>query len=626
MYSAKIVKTILMAFLLVLTVYKIYPNVYYGNNDLIKYNQERLIQVYNGSEDYLIKTPGCNIPNYVKTMKFKEANLAHKTCGVRAVFIKKILNSQIVFIIDNTKMMKYTRKKYSCCYQFVSPSISLGKKDYTSLRYSKCEDFINSTKTELIDEIITITCTLTAARKSVIYKDAYAILKTHKRKDLKNENSWNVLILGMDTMSRARTYNSMPKTTDYMLKHNWLDYRGYQKVGYNTFPNVMSLLTGENTSKVYKACVPTMDNCNHMIIWSEFQKAGYVTATGEDYLSLPDTFGKLKYKSSPTDHYLRPLFLTGEDSRGNLVCTKKMSSTNHILDYATSFADTYKDDKFFGMFWFNSYSHNLVNVPQLIDHDIVKFFNNLHDSGVLNRTFIFFLSDHGMRYGDSRKLYESYYEERLPMLFLWVPYDFRRMYINEYKNLIINQNRLITPYDLHLTLWDIIVKSKILVNKINAEDCPYCESIFKEISPYRNCTDAYVDEKWCTCHGMTSVDHKDIDAHQTVELVVNYLQDKMKNIKTTPCMKCIVLNLKKVLRIHTYRDESLKSTYYILAIVMTPGDVAYEATIVKRNGQLNIINPTYTISPYNIRGSCVVEPNHRSYCVCEKIAKCKIKH
>lgn len=31
-----------MAFFLVLTVYKIYPNVYNGDNELIKYNQEKL--------------------------------------------------------------------------------------------------------------------------------------------------------------------------------------------------------------------------------------------------------------------------------------------------------------------------------------------------------------------------------------------------------------------------------------------------------------------------------------------------------------------------------------------------------------------------------------------------------
>lgn len=67
-------------------------------------------------------------------MKFKEANVMNKICGVRAVFIKKVFDSKILFIIDKNKIKYYTKKKYSCCYQFVSPSIILGKKDYTSLR------------------------------------------------------------------------------------------------------------------------------------------------------------------------------------------------------------------------------------------------------------------------------------------------------------------------------------------------------------------------------------------------------------------------------------------------------------------------------------------------------------
>ncbi|XP_050345039.1 uncharacterized protein LOC126769992 isoform X2 [Nymphalis io] len=388
----------------------------------------------------------------------------------------------------------------------------------------------------------------------------------------------------------------------------------------------MSLLTGKNMSTIYRACSSGMDKCNQMLIWSKFQKAGYVTATGEDYLRLPDTFGKYGYKSAPTDHYLRPLFLTGEHSYGNLVCTKKMASPNHILDYATAFSETYKDEKFFGMFWFNSYSHNLENKPQLIDDGIVNYFIRLNSSGVMNNTLIFFLSDHGMRYGKMREQVESYYAERLPMLFIWVPEDFRKKYLQEYINLEINQNRLITPYDLHLTLWDVMIRSKMSTDKIASEACPNCDSIFNEISPYRNCADANVDEKWCTCHKMKSVNRTEIDVKHSIELVVKYLQNKTKNIQTTSCMKCVVLNLKTILRTHTYRDESLNSTYFVLALVMTPGNIGYEATIVKRNGELSIMQPTYTITSYNTRGSCVIEPNHRSYCVCEKIAKCKIKH
>ena len=370
-----------------------------------------------------------------------------------------------------------------------------------------------------------------------------------------------------------------------------------------------------------------MDRCNELLIWSAYQKAGYVTATGEEYLRLPDTFAKYGYKSSPTDHYLRPLFLTGEHVNGNLVCTKKMPSAKHMLDYATQFANTYKQNNYLGVFWSNSYSHNIENSPTLIDTDIFNFFTNLNETGVLNNTFIFFLSDHGTRYGKMRVPYESYYDERLPMLFIWVPYNFKKLHINAYNSFILNQNRLVTPYDIYLTLQEIMLISTASekYHKPKSDGCPNCMSMFNEIDPTRKCNDVDVSEKWCTCHEMRRLTESDEDMRRSIELCVTQLQDKMKNTPTTHCMECIVLKLKTILRTHAYRDESSNSTYFIIAFVMTPGDVAFEATVVKRNNEFSIVQPTYSITSYNTRGSCVVIPYHRQHCVCMKIKNCKNK-
>lgn len=107
-------------------------------------------------------------------------------------------------------------------------------------RYSQCEYFTNGTEAPLEHEVIVVTCFLVKTKKKVIYEDAYAIIKKIKvlNQDEK-EKSWNILILGMDTMSRARIYKSMPKTAAYLSQNNWLDYRGYQKVTkYYRLPNI----------------------------------------------------------------------------------------------------------------------------------------------------------------------------------------------------------------------------------------------------------------------------------------------------------------------------------------------------------------------------------------------------
>ncbi|XP_032513670.2 uncharacterized protein LOC116767456 [Danaus plexippus] len=575
--------------------------------------QQNLVYKYDAS-DYLIYTPGCSIPYYSKTYNIKEPEDLKKSCGTRTVFVKKKTESIIIFTINKDDM--------NCCYQFVSPSITNHKIDVRKLRYSICTPFKNGTETQLEEEVVLVTCKPIKSpnrRKNKygsIYKDAYAFVKKYNRSTeiISDHKKWNILILGMDTMSRARFYTSMPKTAKYFKKHKWLDFSGYQKVGYNTFPNIMALLTGKNMSTVYKTCSSGMDHCNDMIIWSNFKKAGYITATGEDNLRLPDTFSKYGYVSAPTDHYLRPLFLTGEDITGNLVCTKKLSSVKHILDYAIDFVVSYSNQKSFGMFWTNSYSHNLNNIPSLIDEDIVNSFQKMYKSGILSNTFIFFLSDHGIRYGNSRIPHESYYEERLPMLFVRVPEEFRKKYVKEYMNMQINHNRMVTPYDLYLTFWNILENST--THKI-VDTCPGCLSIFNEISPYRTCADAGVHDKWCTCHKLNPINKKDSDITRSIKLTEDYLHNVIKRIDTIDCYICESLKIKSVLRTHTYNDEIRNNTYYVVAFTTTPGDVGYEAVILKHKGEFTVF-PIETITAYNTRGNCVKNPNTRAFCVCKK--------
>lgn len=98
-------------------------------------------------------------------------------------------------------------------------------------RYSQCIDFTNNAEVILEHEVIIVTCSL-FNKKIIIYEDAYAILKkiSINNNERNEKATWNVLILGMDTMSRARIYASMPKTVAYFQQNDWLDYKGYQKV------------------------------------------------------------------------------------------------------------------------------------------------------------------------------------------------------------------------------------------------------------------------------------------------------------------------------------------------------------------------------------------------------------
>lgn len=66
---------------------------------------------------------------------------------------------------------------------------------------------------------------------NVVYRDAYIVPKIINTNASKiDDSSWNVLIFGMDSMSRARATQSMPKLVNYFKENSWLDYRAFQQV------------------------------------------------------------------------------------------------------------------------------------------------------------------------------------------------------------------------------------------------------------------------------------------------------------------------------------------------------------------------------------------------------------
>ncbi|XP_041977487.1 uncharacterized protein LOC121731878 [Aricia agestis] len=584
---------------------------------------------YNDSDNdyYLINTPGCQIPNYMKTISIPEAKNKHKNCGHRAVFIKKIFDDTIQFRIDEKVLNTYKHKNKSphkCCYAFGHPYRSKnGENDYRKVRYTTCQYFNNGTKSSLQEEIITVTCVQTVGKKSIkIYEDSYMLVKKDKEEEKRETHNkrWNILIVGMDSMSRARMYSNMPKTVRYFNEQKWLDYRGYQKIGYNTFPNIASLLTGMTDQTFQRTCYMGMDGCNKFLLWSELQQLGYKTAYGEDFIRLPDTFSRYDgFKNKPTDHYMRPLFLNGETTTGNTECTHKLTSVKHVLNYALDLSSTYRNGSYFGFFWLNSYSHNSNNNPKFLEEDLIDFFKSLNGTGALEDTFILFLSDHGIRSGEVRVQYQSYYDERLPMLFLWVPEPFRRLHREKYENLQTNQFRLVTPFDIHLTMWEIHRITNDSASFKTLKACPLCRSITKVISPYRKCIDAGVSDKWCSCHHMTKADQSKDTVKRSVAMVAEHLGNRSQLVKTVKCTKCEKLKLKHVHRVHTYDDNN--KTYYVLAVNMI-GDVGFETTVVEDNGTLTILQPTYTITAYNTRSTCTATRSNKEYCICTKLSHC----
>lgn len=146
------------------------------------------------------------------------------------------------------------------------------------------------------------------------------------------------------------------------------------------------------------------DNCE--FIWENFTKNGYVTSFAEEN----SEFGLFNYLKKgfidlPMDYYwdvfdYRALGEIGhwyDMFRLYPACMGPRPMYQVLLDSCEKFIETMKDERFFHFYWQTTLAHNHIDTAALSDDLYVKHFQFLEDSGILNKSILVFMSDHGYR-------------------------------------------------------------------------------------------------------------------------------------------------------------------------------------------------------------------------------------
>lgn len=457
------------------------------------------------------------------------------------------------------------------------------------------------------------------------------------------------MIIGIDSVSRLNMRRTMPTTLEYLQRNDWVELNGYNKIADNTFPNLMAVLSGENYSELYRKCTingsRVMDICP--IIWKEYKEKGYVTAYAEDVPSI-GTFNYLQtgFVEQPTDYYMRPFMLAAHKllpnrNRDSLpICVGPVSAVDHILNYAKSFSETFHNYSYFGLFWLNSLSHNNVNLPAALDFRLYNFLKDLSHIKTYENTLIILLSDHGMRFGSIRNTFVGYYEERLPFMFIWVPKWFREKYPNKYENLLINRNRLTSPYDVHVTIKRLLDEDyDDGVSKPISKACPNCISLFEKVPWDRGCEEAGIEPQWCMCPNFKKLEVADPAAIEVGHYLFQYILNRTKELMVKDKVDerlCAKRTFNKIVRsyrsiaqlndsqVHEQfnRNETVKSDYFVIAIEVNPGAALFEGTVqVNRTSNdtkpsMKVLSPVSRLNSYLVTSRCTNSKLLKFYCHC----------
>lgn len=203
-------------------------------------------------------------------------------------------------------------------------------------------------------------------------------------------------------------------------------------------------------------------------VWNKFEQAGYVTLYAEDGLVAGgDTFHTDFYgfEQPPVHHYMRPFWRAATDLQAANAtrhgCLGSLPEYKYVFRYVEQFLSVDNSSRTASYpahvprFAFAFVSGSGESDPTSLgrfDDDLSTWLEKLRLSGVLERTAVVVVGDHGRSYGPRRQTMLGKTEERLPLLVITVPTWFAEHHAAMMKNLATNRDRLVTPLDIHQTL------------------------------------------------------------------------------------------------------------------------------------------------------------------------------
>ncbi|GFQ81484.1 uncharacterized protein TNCT_13011 [Trichonephila clavata] len=132
----------------------------------------------------------------------------------------------------------------------------------------------------------------------------------------------NVIMYGLDSMSRMHFIRKLPKTYKYLTEElKAIVLKGYNIVGDGTPQALIPILTGSTEAELPETR-KRMQNAQFVDVypfaWKNFSASGYITAWAEEQPHVGTFTYRLKgFKDQPTDHSMRTFFLKLSKVIGN---------------------------------------------------------------------------------------------------------------------------------------------------------------------------------------------------------------------------------------------------------------------------------------------------------------------
>ncbi|CAO4386761.1 unnamed protein product [Caenorhabditis nigoni] len=460
--------------------------------------------------------------------------------------------------------------------------------------------------------------------------------------ETKKLKQYDVTVILLDSLAYSQAIRSLPRTITYIVNHmDAVIFPYINKVGDNSSPNGAALWFGKLLEKLDRSlfeeesvmadwtlnymCYVFKDN--ETSLFHEFQKYGYKTLLSEDWaegtLNWPNCKG---FDKPPIDHYMRPFQNAIERKNHGVNVTKlhlkgQMCREHHhtLLDYLGQFLDAYPDQKKFSWTWASFLGHNTENGIVHSDNDFYSFM--VKHRKQLDNSFVFFMGDHGLRFGNVRKTFVGALDVNNPFLAISIPKELRKntKMLDLMKR---NAKKLQTHFDTRSTMLDIL-KFQSISNF--TETTPLAipgekgySYLREQPSTTRNCKNSPIPIQYCICQfNKTAASTKNKIALSIGDHIAYSVNKELQEGNFTK--DCIEMKFDTVVSLLKYTQSMNRSDIYIAVVEMKqPSRANFKANVkILPTGEVKVLGMIERTDSYKNTADCIKSEHHRPFCYCQ---------
>ncbi|GMT10086.1 hypothetical protein PFISCL1PPCAC_1383, partial [Pristionchus fissidentatus] len=196
------------------------------------------------------------------------------------------------------------------------------------------------------------------------------------------------------------------------------------------------------------------------------------------------------------------------------------------------------------MTWATEVAHNHVNRLFHFDDQIFAFFKKHREE--LDRSYVFLLGDHGMRWGSVRNTWIGNREINNPALFVSVPSHLRSQFVPVLKE---NSGQLLTSFDIHASFVDILNDPNL--GAVRGPTGLRGNSLFRPMPPgERSCRSLPIPVQYCLCEWNRTMIVEDPIREEVGKMSTILLNGRLKEEEIEKeCKKFEYENMKKMEKI-----------------------------------------------------------------------------